>query len=152
MNILHRHRMNCFAYFQGLNLVGDWQNGIIYSLDPTNRTDNGQPIKRVRRSPHVTNSLNRISHDSLQIQFQPGVGLATGQGSNPKAMVRWSDDGGSTYSNIYAMTIGMAGQYKNRAIKKQLGMSRDRIYEVSVTDPINAVIISAEIMITLGDD
>ena len=151
-NTLHRIRANCFCYFQGLNLVGDWQNGIIYSLDPENYTDNGNPILRLRRAPHITNDLNRVTHNSLQIQFQPGVGLSTGQGSNPKCMMRWSDDGGSTYSNSYFVNIGAIGQYKNRAIKKQLGMARDRVYEVSITDPVYAAIVSAEIMLTPSDD
>ena len=152
LNIMHRHRANCFAYFQGLNLVGDFSNGLIYSLDKNNYTDNGNPILRLRRAPHITNGLNRVFHESLQIQFQPGVGLVTGQGSIPKCMLRWSNDGGSTYSNPYFINIGAIGQYRNRAIKKQLGLARDRIYEVSITDPVFAAIISAELTISTGDD
>lgn len=150
-NVLHRHRANCFANFQNKNIVGDWQNGNVYSLDPTNYTDNGAAILRIRRAPHVTQELDRVYHTSFQVQFEPGVGLATGQGSNPQCMLRWSNDGGSTYTQIYFLTIGKAGQYAHRAYKKQLGLARDRIYEVSVSDPINAVIVSAEIEIEKGD-
>lgn len=150
-NVLHRHRANCFVYFQGKNIVGDWQNGNIYFLDPANATDNGNPILRMRRSPHVTIGLDRVYHKSIQIQWQAGVGLATGQGSNPQCLLRWSDDGGGTYSQYYLLTIGKTGVYKNRAIKKQLGMARDRVYEVTITDPVYASIISAEIDIGKGD-
>ena len=92
------------------------------------------------------------SFDELQIQFQPGVGISTGQGDNPQAMLRWSNDGGSTWSNEHWTSIGQVGKYKNRAIWRRLGMARDRVFEVVVTDPINAVIISANLKATEGEN
>ena len=151
-NTYHRHRGNCCALFQGNVLVGDYANGIIYKLDRNNYTDNGQAIKRVRRAPHLVLDLQRQYFDELQIQFQPGVGLSTGQGSNPQAMLRWSDDGGSTWSSERWTTIGLTGEYKNRAIWRRLGESRDRVFEVTVTDPIKAVIISANLKASEGEN
>lgn len=151
MNVLHRRPENCYAFFQGMNLVGDSANGNIYALDSTAFTDNGQPILRMRRSPHLTNELNRVFYEFLQIQFQPGVGLVSGQGSDPQMMLRWSDDGGSTWSAYYNIPIGKIGAFKNRATKRQMGFARDRIYEVTITDPVRAVIISAEIIAEPGD-
>lgn len=147
-NVLHRHRSNCHALFQGFNLVGDYQNGKVYALDPQTYSDDGQPIQRLRRTPHLTNGLDRVFYDFLQIQFQPGIGLPSGQGSNPQCMFRWSDDGGETWSNYYLISIGKMGQYKYRAIKRKMGFARDRVYEVSVTDPVYAVIVSAEIEVS----
>lgn len=144
-NVYHRHRANCCTVFQGNVLVGDYQNGIIYQLDQKTYTDNGVSIPRVRRCPHLTTDLKRQYFHDLQIQFQPGVGLASGQGSDPKAILRWSDDGGSTWSNDHLASIGKIGAYKNRAIWRRLGTARDRIFEVEVTDPINAVVVSAEL-------
>ena len=173
-NVYHRHRSNCHALFQNMNLVGDWQNGIIYELDQNNYTDNGDEVRRLRRCPHLVNDLQRQYFSELQIQFQPGVGLegaivsvtspasaiagyavaglsiaGTGTilttGVNPQAMLRWSNDGGSTYSNEHWTSIGLQGKYKNRAIWRRLGQSRDRIYEVVVTDPIKCVIVSANL-------
>ena len=180
-NVYHRHRSNCHALFQNLNLVGDWQNGIIYQIDANNYTDNGGEIRRLRRCPHLVTDLQRQFFDELQIQFQPGVGLSgvlvsstspasavagyataglaiagTGQiatlAVNPKAMLRWSNDGGSTYSNEHWTSIGLQGKYKNRAIWRRLGTARDRIYEVVVTDPVKAVIVSANLKASLGDN
>lgn len=65
--------------------------------------------------------------------------------TNPKAMLRWSNDGGSTWSNEHWTSIGQLGKYKNRAIWRRLGMARDRVFEVSISDPVNAVIISANL-------
>lgn len=180
-NTYHRHRGNCAALFQGQVMVGDWENGQIYQLDPTNYTDNGQNIRRLRRAPHIVTDLQRQYLQELQIQFQPGVGLTgnttgstsptnavagvgiaglaiAGQnnlatlGANPQAMLRWSSDGGSTWSNEHWSSIGKIGQYKNRAIWRRLGWSRDRVFEVVVTDPINAVIISANLKAEEGEN
>jgi hypothetical protein len=63
----------------------------------------------------------------------------------PQAMLRWSNDGGSTWSNEHWATVGQQGKYKNRAIWRRLGMARDRIFEVSVTDPVKFVIVSANL-------
>lgn len=63
----------------------------------------------------------------------------------PQAMLRWSNDGGSTWSKEYWVTIGQLGKYTNRAIWRRLGMARDRVFEVSITDPVNAVIVSANL-------
>jgi hypothetical protein len=151
-NNYHRHRGNCCASFQGKVYVGDYQNGIIYYLDPNNYTDNGQEVRRLRRAPHLVTDLQRQYLDELQIQFQPGVGNQIDPGQTPQAMLRWSNDGGSTWSNEHWTSIGKVGQYKNRAIWRRLGWSRDRVFEVVVTDPINAVIISANLKASEGEN
>jgi len=150
-NQFQRHRGNCSAFFQGFTLVGDYENGNIYALKSGVYTDNGQLTRRVRRCPHLVTDFQRQYFDELQIQFQPGVGISTGQGDNPQAMLRWSNDGGSTWSNEHWTSIGQIGKYRNRAIWRRLGTSRDRIYEVVVTDPIKAVIVSANLKATSGD-
>jgi hypothetical protein len=72
--------------------------------------------------------------------------------NNPQAMLRWSNDGGSTWSKEYWVSIGNIGRYKNRAIWRRLGMARDRIFEVSITDPVKAVIVSANLKASAGDN
>ena len=188
-----RHRGNCAAVFQGLVMVGDYENGKIYSLDKQNYTDNGQNIRRLRRAPHLVSDFQRQYFDELQIQFQPGVGttglsapnsdiyvgdtyiiypnatfvigpfqsFVIGQQINlannvtttlPQAMLRWSNDGGSTWSREYWVSIGQLGKYRNRAIWRRLGTARDRIFEIAITDPVNAVIISANLKASGGEN
>ena len=147
-----RCRGNCAAVFQGYNLVGDYSNGKIYHLDRNVYTDDGQNVKRMRRAPHLTVDLQRQYFEELQLQFQPGVGLSTGQGDDPQAMLRWSNDGGSTWSSEHWTTIGKIGKYTNRAIWRRLGTARDRIFEVSVSDPVKAVIVSANLKMTAGEN
>lgn len=146
----YRHRSNCHIVFQGLNLIGDFSNGAIYQLNKTIFTDNGSTIRRLRRAPHLVEDFQRMYHEELQIQFQPGVGLDNG--SDPQCMLRWSNDGSSTWSNEHWISIGKIGNYRNRAIQRRLGWARDRVYEVVVTDPINAVIISANLKVSGGEN
>ena len=147
-----RARGNCCAQFQGLVLIGDYANGKIYKLDRDNYTDDGQQVRRLRRAPHLVADFQRQYFDELQIQFQPGVGLSTGQGDNPQAMLKWSDDGGSTWSNEHWVTIGAIGRYANRAIWRRLGWARDRVFEVSISDPVKAVIVSANLKAYAGEN
>ena len=151
-NEFERHRGNCCAFFNQQVLVGDYENGKIYQLGRNFYTDDGQTIRRIRRAPHITTDLQRQYFHELQIQFQPGVGISTGQGDDPQAMLRWSNDGGSTWSNEYWTTIGKQGKYLNRAIWRRLGFSRDKVFEVSISDPVKAVIISANLKAEAGEN
>lgn len=151
-NEYERHRGNCCAFFNQQVLVGDYENGKIYQLSRNYYTDDGQPIRRIRRAPHITSDLQRQYFHELQIQFQPGVGLSTGQGDDPQAMLRWSNDGGSTWSNEYWTSIGKQGKYLNRAIWRRLGFARDKVFEVSISDPVKAVIISANLKAEAGEN
>jgi len=72
--------------------------------------------------------------------------------TQPQAMLRWSDDGGSTWSKEHWTTIGALGKYQNRAIWRRLGQARDRVFEVVVTDPVKAVIVSANLKVSGGEN
>jgi hypothetical protein len=39
--------------------------------------------------------------------------------------------------------MGKIGAYRTRAIWRRLGQSRDRVYELVVTDPVKRVIVDA---------
>jgi hypothetical protein len=73
------------------------------------------------------------------------------EGVDPEAMLRWSDDGGHTWSSEHWTKLGKTGQYGRRAFWRRLGMTqklRDRVYEVSGTDPVKIVILGAELLIS----
>jgi hypothetical protein len=141
----HRHRSNCFADFANVRMVGDYQTGQIHQMSRQFYTDAGNVLKAQRRTPHVwtPESRKRVFHSRLQIEFTPGVGLQTGQGTDPQAMLRWSDDGGFTWSNEHWTSIGKVGYTKNRAVWNRLGQAWDRVYEVSFTDPTARDVIGA---------
>lgn len=142
---LHRHRSNCFMDFGDVRLVGDYQTGQIHQMSRQYYTDAGNPLRCIRRTPHVWQKATRerLFFAQLQVEFTPGVGLQTGQGQNPQAMMRLSDDGGFTWSNEQWASIGAAGETKNRAIWYQLGRARDRVWEINFTDPVPRDVVGA---------
>jgi hypothetical protein len=178
-----RHRSNCQCNFGGNIIVGDYQNGNIYTLDLDTYADNGQ-IQRWLRSwralPTGTNNLKRTAQHSLQLDAQAGflltpvtegVYLITEDGFRlitesyenlidettisvnppPQFMLRWSDDGGHTWSNEHWAQGGAVGAYGTRIFWRRLGMTlklRDRVYELSGTDPIQIAIMGADLIMS----
>jgi len=136
------HRSRCHFLAFGKHLVGDWKTGKIYEMSLDLLTDDGDDIRRVRRAAHIAKEQQWIPHNSLQIDVETGLGpqppLVDGnnQPRDPQIMLRWSDDGGHTWSNIHTLNCGQAGQFKKRAIIRRLGRSRDRVYEVACSDPV----------------
>jgi hypothetical protein len=150
-----RHRSNCQAFFNNNVMVGDYENGNIYSFDLDDYSDNGSIQKWLRSwraLPTGQNNLKRTAHHSLQLDCETGVGVdGSVQGSDPQVMLRWSDDGGHTWSNEHWVSIGKLGEYYRRAIWRRLGMTlklRDRVYEVSGTDPVKIAIMGAELLLS----
>ena len=142
-NAENRHRANCYAYFDGKHLVGDHEKGVIYELDMDTFDDNGDIQAAIRITPTVHAKGRRIFHHTLEVEHEAGVGLATGQGSDPQAMIRYSGDFGRTWSNQQTSPVGKIGEYENRARWQQLGMDRNRNYEWKMTDPVKRVITGA---------
>lgn len=150
-NSLKQDRAVCQMSFAGETLVGDNANGNIYVLDLDYFTDNGVLIPRIRACSHIVDSDYRYQFfDSLQVDMQTGVGLAAGQGSDPKAMLQWSDDGGYSWSNEAWASIGKVGERRTRVKWRRLGRSRDRIFRVTITDPIRVVMVGASTQVSLG--
>jgi len=76
---------------------------------------------------------------------------AAAPGYNPQVMLRFSDDGGHTWSNEHWKSMGAIGKYGKRTIWRRLGATmkiRDRVYEVSGTDPVRIYIMGAELAIS----
>jgi hypothetical protein len=61
----------------------------------------------------------------------------------PLVWLRWSDDGGHTWSSKQARDAGQAGQYKVRVRWARLGRARIRTYEITCSDPIPFRIVDA---------
>ena len=148
---LHRHRVNNHAFFAGKHVVGDFENGNLYEMSETIYSDNGSEITRRRVSPHITETLDRLFYSNFQLDIETGVGVdGTGQGVTPQAMLQWSDDGGHTWSNEYWRSFGEIGVRYKRAIWRRLGQSRDRIFRVTITDPVKVALIGAELDVAKG--
>ncbi len=136
---------NAHARFNNRDYAGDSQSGKILELDLDTYTEDGETIRRVRTAMPQANSEKPLFVAKLQILFEAGIGLLTGQGSDPIAALDVSDDGGRTYKNPKFRSMGKIGEYKRRSVWRRRGRFRDRVHRLTVTDPIKVVIIDASI-------
>lgn len=143
--------VRCHIYANNTHLVGDRSTGKIWQMSSDVFTDtDGQGMVRMRRAPHLCTELSRNRYAKFQLDMEVGVALQTGQGSDPQVMLRWSNDGGQSFGNIITASAGPIGQYKARVIWRRLGMARDRVFEVTVSDQIPWRIVDAYLDVIPG--
>lgn len=142
---ISRHRTHKYSYFLNKNIVSDYENGNLYRYDTSVYTDNGDEIALELISRHIFENNQRFVLHELDIVNEPGVGLSSGQGSDPQMMLQTSRDGGFTYGNEMWADMGKIGEYRNRAVWRRLGTARDMVFKIRITDPVKRVIVSAGI-------
>lgn len=134
------------------NIIGDIDAGNFYQLSLTEYTDAGEHLIRKRRTQIIHQDNRTIDYHELVIDFEPGVGLITGQGSDPQCKMRYSNDGGFTWSDVLTAPIGKIGEYDRRCRFPQLGSARNRVFEFWVSDPVPVVIKGAyAVAVVLND-
>lgn len=151
---LNRHRAQCAMAFANRIIVGDVQGPNLFSYDLGTYDDNGDPLPAIRQCPHVASpdNTNQFFH-KLWVDMETGVGLnGTGQGSDPQVMLTWSDDGGHAFpaGNERWAAAGKIGARKARVNFRRLGKSRDRVFRVTVTDPVKRIFIGAGVETSPG--
>jgi hypothetical protein len=79
---------------------------------------------------------------TLLFTFYVDINGAANTGSSgtitraPQLSISWSNDSGHSFSNEYILDCGQAGEFKARVMKRRLGRARDRVYQISMSDPI----------------
>jgi len=99
---------------------------------------------------YLTPMIIGAEQDHIIVNFNMIV-ESIAEAADPQVMLRWSDDGGHTWSNEHWRSMGPIGGYGTRTIWRRLGMTtklRDRVYEVSGTDPVKIAIMGAELILT----
>lgn len=135
-----RHTGNLATYFAGQTLIADAVTSQVYRLDPNTYTDNGVTIIRQLITRHVLSSFNRIRISLLYLDMETGVGLQSGQGSNPQIMLEYSKDNGRTWSAQRWVSSGLVGQYLTRVLWRRFGSTRDATWRITMSDPVKFVI------------
>lgn len=147
--VFNRQRANGIINIGNMIIAGDYTTGQLYWQTRTVYVDGNYPLVSVRRAPHMWDHSDRarMRHNRLQIEFKPGSApQAGGYATNPQAILSWSNDGGQTFGNDHFAAIGKSGETLNRCMWRRLGLARDRVYQVTVSDPVNRDIVGASIM------
>lgn len=150
-NSYGRWRGQCVKDVYNKILVGDAYSGQIGYLDQNIFTEFGNTMRMELVGPVINNDRKRIFHSRFELDIEQGVGTTSGDGVNPQIMLDWSDDGGRVFKNPQIYNgMGKLGQYSTRVYWRRLGQSRNRMYRVTVADPVRRTIIAASADMSIG--
>lgn len=134
-------RAQTHAQVFGLELVGDITSNKIGSLTRDVYTEWGGTQRMEWTYQPIYADGRRAFHKRLEIMADMGVGLTTGQGSDPQMMLDYSDDGGVTFTSMPNRGLGALGHYTDRITWTALGSARvGRVYRGAVSDPVKVVL------------
>jgi hypothetical protein len=135
-------RVNTIVKAYGLLLCGDSIDGRIGKIDDTVYTEYGNVVLRQAELKPLSQNGVKIFAGELEVDFEAGTGLTTGQGSNPIVRMSYSDDGGRTYSSEFSRSIGKIGEYGHETVWNRQGrFPNSRTIRFTVTDPVKATMI-----------
>lgn len=142
-----RHKANCHVRWKNWEFVGGKDDGNVYILHHSYYDDAGDPIHRLRTTAPFNDEFRRTTIHTLELQLETGKALSTGTGSNPQLMMRYSNDGGYSWSNEAVASLGAIGEYAKLVRWTNLGGAREWMFEFRFTDPIPFTILDASINI-----
>lgn len=142
---------NCALPCYDKILIGDAYSGKIGYLDASTYSEFGVNTQALATSPPLHKDRKRVFLPLLEVDIEAGVGIATGQGSNPQWMLRISKDGGRTYSPHQVWrSAGAIGANRTRLRWMKLGQARERVLELTTSDPVKRTIIAAHGTVYVG--
>ena len=128
----------------GRTIVADYSTGKLYTLTDTALTDNGASIESEIIGETVAGKDGELlSVECLRLDMETGIGLASGQGSNPQIGLSISRDNGKTWGPQLWKSAGAIGEYGTRVEWRRLGTPRYFTPKLSITDPVRRVFVSA---------
>ena len=136
-----RHRGELQLDYLNKTIIADYSTGDIYNLRSDTYTDNGEAIARELVTRHLFKGNKRTPIHQLYVDMQVGVGLATGQGSNPQVMLQISKNNGASWGAELWREIGAVGNYLQRVVWRRLGIARDWLFKLRITDPVKVVFV-----------
>ena len=147
----NRWRVNTITKAYGKLYVGDQIDGRIGVLDLDVYDEYGESISHIAStSPFFAEGLPIFSGE-YRLHMESGVGLVTGQGSDPQIRLSFSDNGGRTFSDEKARGFGKIGEYNSvQSWRRQGVIPRSRTLKVVSTDPVKFVIIKFEALSEIG--
>ena len=123
-----------YGYLDGKSYVGHYESGDLFELDYDTFTDNSNSFIRIRHTSVIHNKGLSLSFRSLILDAEAGVGLVTGQGSDPQVMMRTRIDG--DWSSELWRSLGAIGERNKKPTWNNLGTGYEWEVELSVSDPV----------------
>ena len=139
----YRGQVYCYAKKWNFHLVGDWANGIIYKMDRSTYTDNGNPIRTIIRTGLISHgtSMTKRSH-CLRLRLKRGQGNS--DVTEPQVSIRRRVDGKGQWENERFGSLGQVGQHEVHLEWRRNGIYRTVQYEITHADASDFVLVGAD--------
>lgn len=125
-----------FATNGGKRIVGA-SDGNLYELDGGSFTENGaEIIREIICSQLTTNTKHGAILHEHGIDMEVGIGLATGQGSDPVIMCAKSVNGGKSWQQRIDRPLGAAGKYLTNVSWTRASKYKNMILKYRLSDPV----------------
>lgn len=140
-------RVRYSASAWGKVIVQDALSGKLGYFDSNTYTEFGQPIVWKVVSPPMHAFPNGGIVDALHLDLATGYGTLSGQGANPKVMLRVSKDGGNTFQQYRELELGVRGKYATRITARRLGAFGPKgiVFEISISDPVVRALVGTDV-------
>jgi hypothetical protein len=125
------------------SLASGAANTYLMSQTYATQIDGTTGLYRLRRAPQLVSELHRIIYDRFQLFMEVGIAPASGPGSAPTMTLQYSNDGGQTFNTGVAVSTGLHNAFNTRVIWRKLGQGRQRVFQISTSDPIPCRLVDA---------
>lgn len=147
-NDLGRWRANVVIAAYNRVYVGDAFSGKLGTLSNTTYTEFGDDTRAIAVSPPIHDpNGKRLFMPWFELDMETGVGLTSGQGSDPQIMMSVSDNGGRSFESPEVwISAGKIGEYEDPAYRlrwDRLGQFFNRHIMIEISDPVRRAIYGA---------
>jgi hypothetical protein len=121
---LTRSRIQTYAYFNSRHILGDYDNGKLYTSAETDYTEAGDYLIATVQPPLMHAYPGQLKINALYLDVVPGVGLVSGEDAddNPVVMIDYSQDGGATFGPQRTASVGAAGDRLTSITQRMFGL------------------------------
>lgn len=139
-----------------LRVAGVNREALLYRQDTTQMRV-GQVAREavLVANPATRILVGQVARETLRTYDEPRVLLGhtiiveTPLQDQPDVFLRWSDTRGASWSNAIPQTLGAQGEYETDISWRRLGMSRDRVYELSWSAQSMTALTSAFVIVDM---
>jgi hypothetical protein len=140
-----QHTAQYCSMYKNTNIVSGIFSGKVYILSKDYYDDAGIPTYRIHNTGPISSENDLITISSLQLRIGTNTIPVSGLGSNPQIRMRYSTNGGHTWSSTLFRDIGNTGEYGKPITWNRLGTAREWIFEFTIVEPIDFSIIEGSV-------
>lgn len=100
----------------GVTIFADRDTGKLYTMNPDVHAEASEPLVRELRSEALGPGGEPFTLNEVELLIETGVGVLSGQGSDPEVWLQLSRNGGKTFGARMTRKIGRRGEDQKRIV------------------------------------